>query len=156
MIEEKFPKCMIMSMPRKRLEEAELMINECLDLGNDICQFFINSNKKIVIVISGDLSHTHKSSSKFDFPLNLPVNIDADLYDKAIEKWANDPLKNEHCLIDMGKFIKIYLSCGFTGFLILQGILQQLNSRSFVIKGSVLCNYHPTYYGMMAARFEIK
>ena len=142
----KFPQCIIMSIPRKRVEEAQKMIDESLEIGKDISKYFSESKKNIVVIVSGDLAHTHSVVNKFS-------DDQADLFDKLIEKWANDPLKNENNLIDCAKLVNKYLSCGFIGFLILHGIFVEL-SKSLYIQGNVLCNYHPTYYGMMVVSFE--
>ena len=156
MIPDYFPKCVIMSIPRKRLDQADIMIEECIYIGNHISELYLNSILKVVIVVSGDLAHTHKVSKSNLIYNAIPEEIDnADCYDKAIENWANDPIKNEKSLYDAGKIVKTYLSCGYVGICILHGILSSLNKNSREIKGNVLCNLHPTYYGMMVARFVI-
>ena len=130
------------------------MIDESIEMGNDISQYFSTLNKNIVVVVSGDLAHTHKVVTKLNLSCLYNLTDEADVFDKAIEKWASDPFTNEKSLIDSGKIVKTYLSCGFIGFLILHGVFLGIR-KSFDVKGNVLCNHHPTYYGMMAARFVI-
>jgi len=156
MIPEDFPKCIIMSMPRKRLDQSDTMIEECIEIGNSISELYLNSNLKVVIVVSGDLAHTHNVPTIKMFNNAIPNEGDnADCYDKSIENWAYDPINNEKCLYEAGKVVKTYLSCGYVGICILHGILTHLKKNSREIKGNVLCNLHPTYYGMMVARFVI-
>jgi aromatic ring-opening dioxygenase LigB subunit len=154
---EPFPKCVILSVPRKRLTEPECMVTECLDLGKELGKYFSNSNKRVVVVVSGDMAHTHITNKTNDFS-NMSVDLsqdEADIFDQAIGTWAGDPINNEKTLIDSSRIVTKYLSCGYTGFVILQGLLKEISSRGSQIKGNVLCNCHPTYYGMMVAMFEI-
>ena len=153
----KMPNFIIISIPMKRLVEIEDMMGECLLLGDIIAEYFQENKKKIIILISGDLAHTHSvpKDCLLKSPQNYPVKDDAEIFDKAIETWAKDPLNNESTLIDCGKLVKEYLSCGYSGFLILQGLLRNIEKNSKIkITSDVLCNFHPTYYGMMVAKFN--
>jgi aromatic ring-opening dioxygenase LigB subunit len=152
-----FPPAIIFSMPRSRVDHCESMVPDCSEIGRLIHDYFYNSHKKIVIVISADLSHIHKTKPIFKLSVNPPFdteNDEGDEFDKFIQKWVEDPITNEQNLYSMASLITKYLSCGYTGFLLLHGVIKEITKRCS-IKTSVLCNLHPTYYGMMVARFQI-
>jgi aromatic ring-opening dioxygenase LigB subunit len=156
-----FPKVIIMSIPRKRVTEAEQMVSECFDIGSDICEYLTKSfpNKKIVYIVSGDMAHTHivnpEKMLSLDKDTTNKYSDEADIFDKAIEKWASDPIANEKSLFECSKIVNKYLSCGYTGFVILQGFISRIKILQNEILGEVLCNLHPSYYGMMVAKFKI-
>ena len=152
------PKSIILSLPRRRLTEPDKMIPECLELGKGMTEFLLNLNKRTVLVFSGDLAHTHKiikGSFMADTQI-YPIKEDASQFDEAIEEWAKNPLEKEETLLKCGSVCSEFLSCGYTGFVVLQGMLKELNTKAnFKIESKVLCNYHPTYYGMMVAAFSL-
>ncbi len=49
---------------------------------------------------------------------------------------------------DAAELVDQALSCGFTGLVMLDGILKQSEWNSHVF-----ANFHPSYYGMMVAEF---
>jgi aromatic ring-opening dioxygenase LigB subunit len=146
MVAEVLPKFIIISIPRKRLTNPESMIDESLLLGREIHNYFSKSNKKVVTITSADLAHTHTVNIE-----NINLTDEADLFDKSIELWARNPLENENILLNASKIVTKYLSCGYIGFVILQGILKEIKTK---IIQNVLINTHPTYYGMMVAKFN--
>lgn len=159
------PKFLIISMPRKRISDPESMINDCLDIGKEIYDFVntnqLIKNKKCIVITSGDMAHTHITlpQNSSITTLNCCKNLifdEADFFDKNIELWASNPINNENILFDMAKPELTYLSCGYTGFIIQQGIFREItkNSKNMNIKPTILCNEHPTYYGMMVVKFN--
>jgi len=141
------PKFVFLSLPRIRLTEPELLVNDCLKLGKEIFEYFNLLDKKVIVITSADLAHTHDKSR-----LNT-VEDEADLFDKSIELWATNPNENENVLLECSKIVTKYKSCGYLGIVILQGVLRQLKDIK-EIKSEVLCNEHPTYFGMMVAKFN--
>lgn len=187
-----FPKCIILSMPRKRNTEPELMVNECLHIGGILSNYFSQSDKKVVIVNSADMSHVHKTAPiKLDIGMSINVNnknnengitgtfnttaipepnaisidpdptinplnsiVTPDDFEKALENWAKNPIFNENDLINNTSNNLKFLSCGFTEFLIMQGLLREIAKYYNNIKGNIYCNLHPTYFGMMVVSFQ--
>ena len=52
-------------MPRKRLGNEVEMIPELFQIGKDLNDFFAKMEERVVVVISGDLAHTHNHSYPF-------------------------------------------------------------------------------------------
>jgi hypothetical protein len=63
-------------------------------------------------------------------------------------------LKNEQMLLDIGKRAKYFASCGYTGFLMLLRIIREISKNVEIEESKVLCNEHPTYYGMMVVKMN--
>ena len=121
-------------------------------MGKNIGQFLNEYNKKYILIISGDLSHKHLYPPVISKNLQEIKIENADLLDLSISDWISDPIKNEEILKKSLDFQKKFLSCGYFCFVILQGILNEFEEIFKEIKGEVLCNCHPTYYGMMVAK----
>ena len=89
------------------------------------------------------VAHTHLASGPYGYnPAAVP-------FDAALGAWASslDPaplLENATALADDAK------SCGFTGAVMLHGLLNASCGR---FTPRLLANAAPTYYGMMVAQF---
>lgn len=53
------PRCVILSQPTRRHEQVREMEQELRRLGQAISAFFQERSERVVVVISGDLAHTH-------------------------------------------------------------------------------------------------
>ncbi|MBN1329402.1 MAG: hypothetical protein JXA54_08005 [Candidatus Heimdallarchaeota archaeon] len=130
-----------MSQPLKRLENPEELIPETITLGNDLRIFFEQLNKRVIILISADLAHTHLKVGPYGF------NELAEPFDALMEEWARK-LNRNILLKKAVPLLEEVFCCGFIGFVILQGILEKLNFKSQIIQRST-----PTYYGMMVTSY---
>ena len=169
----KQPKYAILSQSLKKGD----FLQEKMAIGASLERFLSKVDKRVVFAVSGDLSHAH-SHSYSDIPLylpdprwNMPKSDHAQIFDRAVEGWANgsDPalieldiqLPSNDCSIWNITVAKEWLqqavtlqskalSCGIGGFVVLQGILSRCNAP---IHSQVLGRFAPTYYGMAAIVF---
>lgn len=136
----------IMSQPTRRYTQAKAMVTEMKRLGRNLWEYFRGRDEKIVVLISGDLSHCHDAEGPYGF------SPDAEVFDTAMNAWVADPTSKSAFLI-LQNTIDTALSCGFTGFSMLFGMLEQYEGK---LISQVLANEHPSYYGMLVARFLFK
>lgn len=101
-----FPKCIIISIPRKRLQESPGMVNDLLLFGDEIYKFCLSLEAKVAIITSGDLAHTHVTLPK---TIECKFEDEADTFDQAIENWAKNPIENEKDLLLLSEFVKEFL-----------------------------------------------
>lgn len=149
---------LIWSYPLRRFDSAPAMVNELLRLGNWLGTWVESlPGTKVAVVVSGDLSHTHEGTGPYGFS-TFSAEMDA-----ALGSWAKDPCENaQDLLITAATLQNITLSCGFTGFVLLHGMLcgeDYGNSVTNVIhrrkwNSQVLVNRNVTYFGMMVARYS--
>jgi aromatic ring-opening dioxygenase LigB subunit len=132
----------IMSQPTKRYDMVKELIPETLTLGNDLRLFFEDIEKRIVIIISADLAHTHQKKGPYGF------DESAAIFDNLIGEWANT-LNDKILLKQVISKLERAKVCGYIGFILLQGMLGKLE---FTPK--LVVNKAPTYYGMMVAQFK--
>jgi len=154
-----FPKFLIISVPRSRLDLSGNLLENSLEFGQLMAEYFGKSEKKVVFLQSGDLAHTHEiKTGKFkNDPQPYPIQKDAfESFDAVLGEWAKDPLKNEGLLLKLAESLGIYLSCGYVTFVMMQGILRKLEKEKRNVVSEVLCNESPTYFGMMVSRHLIK
>ena len=135
------PKYILLSQPIKRHDQTKEMIPETLTLGNDLRLFFESIKKRVVIIISADMGHTHDKDGPYGF------SEVAEPFDALIEDWAGKLDRNILVKKVVSKLDKA-LCCGYIGFVLLQGILEKMNLEPEVIIRST-----PTYYGMMVAKY---
>lgn len=149
------PKFMIISIPRSRLDLSGNLVKNSLELGELLADYFEKIDKKVVFFQSGDLAHTHEITSEKLKTLPQPYPIRENAYkffDSVLEEWAQDPLKNENLLLELAKYLEVYLSCGYATFVVMQGIIKRLNQEKKKVFSKVLCNESPTYFGMMMSK----
>ena len=145
---------MIWSIPERRYDHAPDMVPELLRTGNDIMNWIQSQPERIAVVISSDLSHTHQAEGPYGYS-----NASAP-FDIAIGQWANGKnlcsCQQSHYLLDIATGLQTdAMACGFTGLVLLHGMLCS-GSKGGRVQGHVLANANVTYYGMMAATFELK
>lgn len=135
---------MILSLPHRRYDRAQEMVPELLRLGCLIGAWIQNLQpwSNIGVVISGDLSHTHLSSGPYGYSsASAP-------YDEAMGRWASNPNQNVDQLIHIAaNFQPQALSCGFTGYVLWQGIYQQSQSNDETLE-TCLNSFHPILGGV--------
>ncbi|NHJ39102.1 MAG: hypothetical protein FK731_03645 [Asgard group archaeon] len=135
-------KFVIMSQPLKRIEMAKDMIPETLTLGNDLRLFFEKLKRRVVVIISADLAHTHLKDGPYGY------NEAASDFDDLIGQWAgtldeNILLKKVIPKLDEAKV------CGYVGFVMLQGMIGKMKFQP-----KLHVNKAPTYYGMLVADYS--
>ena len=138
-------KHIILSHPLRRYDQASSMIPELLKLGRSIRHWADSRPERIAILISADLSHTHRLEGPYGYS-----NASA-IFDAAVGKWANDPVANEDALLRIAASLQSRaMACGFTGLVMLHGAIRDDVS---LFESNMLANYNATYYGMMVATF---
>jgi aromatic ring-opening dioxygenase LigB subunit len=137
---------LIWSNPERRFKHAPEMVAELLHLGKLILAWAEGRPERIGVVISADLAHTHQTQGPYGYS-NSSAPFDA-----AIGRWASDPCLHAASLLKTARSLQNEaLCCGFTGLVLLHGMLCSSSTR---FKPNVLANANVTYYGMMAATFD--
>ena len=137
----KKPKYIVMTQPLRRLDQAKELIPETITLGNDLRLYFDDLDKRVVVLISADLGHTHQEDGPYGF------NEAAEPFDQLIEDWASsldEKILTKEIVFKLDKA----LCCGYIGFVLLQGMIE---NKGFNPK--VLIRKTPTYYGMLIATY---
>ncbi|MFW9925106.1 MAG: hypothetical protein ACFFDW_17685, partial [Candidatus Thorarchaeota archaeon] len=136
------PKYIVLSQPLRRLDQAKELIPETVTLGNDLRLFFDSLDKRVVVIISADLAHTHQNDGPYGF------SEEAEIFDKMLEEWAGN-LDEKILTKKLVPKLNNALCCGYIGFVILQGMIEH---KGFTPK--VLIRETPSYYGMMIASYK--
>ena len=131
----------ILSQPLRRLEHAKSMIAESISLGTHLKKFFESIDKRIALIISADLSHTHEKEGPYGF------SEEAEIFDEIIQNWAAS-LNNQILTEKIIPILDKAMCCGLIGFAILQGMIEDDN-----FKPNILIRKTPSYYGMMVASY---
>ena len=169
------PKYVILSQSMKRGD----LSNDKMAIGKSLAKFVDKVDARVVVAVSGDLSHTH-AHGHADIPLylpdprrSIPQSRKAAVFDRAIEGWAsscdvnliesNQPLPQcEEARIWDKKMAPAWLdqaielqpealSCGIGGFIVLHAILSDSDKE---IHSQVFGRFAPTYYGMISVIFS--
>ncbi len=156
-----------------------------LQFGRTLRSWCNNSSQRILLVISGDQAHTHSWSTQLPtlyqpdpscfskFPQSGTEH--SKIFDDIIHDWITGKRsKSENKLYqldeklivnDAGNIEKFAISCGYSGSLTMQGVLEndwienRIENSSQPINPSskwLLTDFIsscPTYYGMMAALY---
>ena len=105
---------------------------------------------RVAVVVSADLAHTHMAWP----PGPYGYSPDAEPFDTACGQWAAT-LDAAALLTKAASLVQHALSCGFTGLVMMHGMLQSGPPRLAARwQSTLLANYHPTYYGMMVSQVE--
>jgi aromatic ring-opening dioxygenase LigB subunit len=142
------------------------MVDELLQVGQRLFQWMETRSERIAVLVSADLSHTHRIDGPYGYS---PASQQ---FDTAVAKWAsNNPCSknNTHALLHVATSLQPKaLSCGFTGMIILHGMLcnDEITSNTgttsttttsssspssmHLWKSHVYAAHNVTYYGMMA------
>ena len=155
----KQPKFIVLSLPHRRLTEGDLMVEDSYILGKTVYEFLNSLTEKVGILISCDLAHTHKIEGGPEAGTEpYGISLYAEPFDEAVEKWARSPIDAkgmESLLLDAKKILMKALSCGYLGLVMLAAALKTHILKGGKVKSEVLARLHPTYFGMMVARFEL-
>jgi aromatic ring-opening dioxygenase LigB subunit len=142
----------IWTHPLRRYDSAPDMIPELLRVGAMLGDWLESLPVTVGVVISGDLSHTHQSDGPYGYSKTAAV------MDAAFGSWAaSNPCQNANDLLVRAAALQdTAKSCGFTGFVLLHGMLCGDRSRLTHTPNwtsKVLVNRNATYFGMMVAEF---
>jgi len=140
----------IMSMPTRRRTDTVRMIPELVDIGRQLTVFFSEIPKRVVMIASSDLAHTHLECGPYGF------SPSAQLFDDACGRWGASLDENELLHI-AANLVETALSCGYTPMVVLHGALKQFRAQfpSCTVTPTLLANFHPTYFGMMVSKMAI-
>lgn len=153
------PPVILVGLP-KRIREPEKMIPELLKLGEDIFEWLesdeIVSSKKVAVVISSDLSHYHSTDPSSPYPYSSLASV----FDGYIGEWAaidfdlvNKSESYDKLVSKGGSVANQVGTCGYTGLVILHGILSKSCESGGTHRAKLLYYSAPTYYGMMVNNF---
>ena len=134
-------KVVIMSIPRRRYSGVDTMRNELLEIGSaiyDICNKDELGDKKINLVISGDLAHTHVEDGPYGY------HQSATIFDDKVVTWSESRQIDE--VSELFELNETALACGMAGICVLQGLFNRIKVKQ------VLKHYaRPTYFGMLVS-----
>eukprot|EP00884_Botryococcus_braunii_P011358 jgi/Botrbrau1/20222/Bobra.31_1s0019.1 len=137
-------KVVILSQPSRRYDHAVDMIPELLRLGDSLWGILHEVPGRVLLVISADLAHTHDKDGPYGF------DEAAEPFDKSIGAWARGAGPSA-LLEEAAGLVKGAKSCGYTGLVMLEGLLQ---ASGIPWQRSVLAGpFYPSYYGMLVASF---
>ncbi|XP_050402207.2 protein CA_C1420 [Patella vulgata] len=140
-------KVVILSQPSRRYnDDMPTMIPELLKLGYDIGKYFESKKKTAVVIISADLAHTHSKDGPYGY------SDAAQPFDDACGKWVEN-LDEQSLTKEAASYVIKAKSCGYTGLVMLQGLLSASSGGIMSWQSQLYANYHPSYYGMMVASF---
>lgn len=135
------PSYILLSQPTRRYDQPVKMIPETLELGRTLKTFFDALDKKVVVIISADLAHTHSQNGPYQY------SKQAEPFDELIQEWAST-LDKKILIEEASKILQQALCCGYIGFVILQGLLEDTK-----VQPEVLIRANPNYYGMLIAKY---
>ena len=140
------PPAVILSHPARRYEHPERMELELRQLGQKMFDFFEHRTERVAVVISGDWAHTHQEDGPYGF------SETALRFDETIAEWLETlHLKNDQWIQAKTKaadLVNSALSCGYTGLMFLDGIVQTNWTGKLHEIGA------PSYYGMAVASYS--
>ncbi|XP_069138127.1 protein CA_C1420-like isoform X1 [Argopecten irradians] len=134
----------ILSQPSRRYTDSVSMIPELLELGCHLYDYLEALEQSVVVMVSADLAHTHDKDGPYGY------SDAAEPFDKACGQWA-ETLDYTSLLVTAANYVDKALSCGYTGMVMLHGMLEAGKLSSWI--PTLHANYHPSYYGMMLASF---
>jgi len=138
---------LIWSQPLRRYgtKEGTDLVGELLRLGRKLFVWMEKRPERMAVLISADLSHTHRTDGPYGY------SATSQPFDDSIHSWITSPCQNANFLLHRATNLQPQaLSCGYTGMVLLHGIL--CGRRNTVKWDShVFMNHNVTYYGMMAA-----
>eukprot|EP01065_Artemidia_motanka_P019399 TRINITY_DN23030_c0_g1_i1.p1 TRINITY_DN23030_c0_g1~~TRINITY_DN23030_c0_g1_i1.p1 ORF type:complete len:307 (+),score=53.92 TRINITY_DN23030_c0_g1_i1:67-987(+) len=138
----------LLGQPLRRYNDSVGMIPELLRLGGRLWRALESRDDRVAVVISSDLAHTHLASGPYGY---CPC---AEPYDQAVGRWARD-MDAAALLRDAAQEqLRGAMSCGFTGMVMLQGLIAAAQTTDVHWSSHMYADYHPTYYGMMVASWQ--
>jgi len=146
-LDKKLSRTLLWGQPARRSSGVTRMIPELLQVGGALFDFLHQIPQRVAFMISSDLAHTHRADGPYGFsPTAVP-------FDNACGAWAST-MQGKPLLEDAARIVDQALSCGYSGLVMLHGLLTRATETGQVAWQSKLySNFHPTYYGMMVATF---
>jgi len=129
-------------------------VTELLSLGSSIVNVAMRelSTRRIAVVISGDLSHRHSSDPQAPYPYD-PSSA---LFDEAIKEWgmidrsSSTEAESDKLLLEKASAVSDSAgSCGYTGIIMLHGMLRELVKCGYEFNNKFYKYAAPTYFGMI-------
>lgn len=133
----------VLGQPTRRQTDEVAMVPELLALGAALFTHFDALEASVLVVVSGDLAHTHLASGPYGY------SAAAAPFDDALGAWARS-LAAAPLLDDATALADDAKSCGYTGAVMLHGLL---NASAATYASRLFAEAAPTYYGMMIADF---
>lgn len=159
------PKFVILSVPNKgtgdsslaRSESSKENIENTIDYGRHLYQYFSKIRSKVAMVFVGDLAHTH--ATLCSNPLYLPDESKrlkscdaAAVFDAMIEKWAYT-LRDDVLCSDAAHLVSKAVSCGYDSFVALHSMMKKDGISKY--SRHVLSRHRPTTIGMIVTVFQV-
>lgn len=138
-------KFIILSHPSRRYNHSETMIPELLHLGRSLYLRLHHLKQRVAVIISADLAHTHQKDGPYGYSTSTQP------FDDAVGVWLKT-LDPTALLETAAGYVNEALSCGYTGLVMLHGMLSEGGLKRWTTK--LLINAHPTYYGMALASMK--
>ena len=138
----------VWSHPLRRFNQSTTMVTELLRVGRRLAKLLESLNERVVVLVSGDLSHTHRDDGPYGYS-----SASAD-FDLAVAEWADDPCCNQYALLQKARRLQQRaLSCGFVGLVMAHGMLgcQSTCCHRSQFVSRLWAWGNVTYYGMMVA-----
>ena len=133
-------KILVIGIPRSRHTDIQGIQGSLRNLADVILDFGQKLDKKVALVFSGDLSHTHIEAGPYGF------HESSKPFDELVQKWVKSQ-SNE----DYEKILELQptaLACGMAGM----GMINQL-FRKIKLENEIVFYELPTYFGMMVSRW---
>ncbi|KAI8817436.1 uncharacterized protein EV422DRAFT_541786 [Fimicolochytrium jonesii] len=158
------PKYLLLSLPGPvggtslhRSPSSQDRVPDMLSYGNHLWKYLSWVNKKVAVVASADLSHTHATrcrDKRFlpDPEWGMPVSDAAAVFDGIVEKWVST-LTADFLLRDAAALVRSAISCGFDAFVVLQALIEKEGKHRF--SSHIFARHRPTYVGLIAAVMQV-
>ena len=156
------PQFVLLTVPLGLGVDTPDLVDIMKSAGASLRDWIKMQNKKVFVVVSGDLAHHHKidesthvmyvpDSSGGDYQTTNKISEASKDFDELIGKWVTEMTSST--LLEANERVKkvglSYTCCGYGGFHFIQELL--VNSGW---KGNLQCYARPTYFGMMVAHWE--
>lgn len=107
------------------------MVPELTRIGGEVYKWLETRPERIAVVVSADLAHTFREDGPYGYtPAAVP-------FDRAIGAWASE-LDQDALLVEAASLVDEALSCGYTGLVLLNGMLRA-HAEHMGVQGSVCC-----------------
>eukprot|EP00656_Telonema_subtile_P031824 TRINITY_DN34858_c0_g1_i1.p1 TRINITY_DN34858_c0_g1~~TRINITY_DN34858_c0_g1_i1.p1 ORF type:complete len:330 (-),score=68.16 TRINITY_DN34858_c0_g1_i1:317-1306(-) len=139
------PQLVVLGLPLSRHNDSAAVAPGFRSMGQRIGRALDKLNRRVVVVVSTDLAHSHWANLSFGYS---PA---AEPFEQSVGRWA-ETLDSEPLFNESAKVVDEVYACGWLGLAMLHGLLEasQENWQPQRCAGPL----HPTYYGMMAAGFS--
>ena len=139
------PDVVVLGLPLSRYNFSSAIAGGFRKLGHSLAAAIAAQSRRVAIVVSTDLAHTHWPNTTFGF------RSEAAEFDAAVGEWA--ATLDEHA--NFGRAAAVVdkvLSCGWLGTALLHGVLEASPGGLGAWQPTLhAAPSHPTYYGMLAS-----